>query len=65
MIEDEAAINDCPDHNDVENIPILECSTAFVDTISLTFSKQIRTGQETYATADKLTLLDHCQRASK
>ena len=60
MSEDEAAINDCPDHNDVDNVPIPRCSTALVDTISLTFSKQIMTDQETYATADKLTLSDYC-----
>ena len=60
MSEDEAAINDCPDHNDVDNVPIPRCSTALVDTISLTFSKQIMTDQETYATADKLMFSDYC-----
>ena len=57
MSEDEATINDCSDHNDVDIVLIPRCSTAFIDTIS--FSKQITTYQETYATVDKLMLLDH------
>ena len=54
MSEDEATINDCPDHNDMDIVSIPGCSTAFIDTISLTFSKQITTYQETYAIVDKL-----------
>ena len=60
MSEDEAAINDFPDNNDLDSVPIPACSTAFVDSISLTFSKQITTDQETNAPVDKLMLIDLC-----
>ena len=54
MSEDETTVNHCPDRNDVDIVTIPGCSTAFIDTISVTFSKQITTDQETYATVDKL-----------